>query len=213
MTPAERDALAWEKGGGLIPAIVQHADDARVLMLGYLSREALDVTLESGRVTFWSRSRRALWTKGETSGNVLKLVSIAADCDRDTLLIRAQPDGPVCHAGTETCFPASPDPAVAYLARLDALIRERERERPRHSYTTGLFAEGIGRIAQKVGEEAVETALAAVSRDADATLDEAADLAFHLLVLLRARGLGLGELAGRLAERHRVASTLEPKPT
>lgn len=203
MTPGERDALDWTKSGGLLPAVVQHADSGEVLMLGYMDRAALDRTLESHRVTFWSRSRARLWTKGETSGNVLALDAVCADCDRDTLLVLARPTGPVCHTGTATCFAASPAPAAVFLARLDALVQRRERERPQHSYTTALFTDGIGGIAQKVGEEAVETALAAVTRDDAGVLDEAADLAFHLLVLLRARGLGLADLARRLESRHR----------
>ena len=203
MNPAERAALDWAKSGGLLPAVVQHADSGEVLMLGYMDRTALDRTLETRRVTFWSRSRARLWTKGETSGNVLELDSVCADCDRDALLVLARPSGPVCHAGTPTCFAASSSPAPVFLARLDALVQRRERERPEGSYTTALFADGVGRIAQKVGEEAVETALAAVTRDDAGVLDEAADLAFHLLVLLRARGLGLADLARQLEARHR----------
>jgi phosphoribosyl-ATP pyrophosphohydrolase/phosphoribosyl-AMP cyclohydrolase len=200
VNPAERAALDWAKGAGLLPAIVQHADDARVLMLGYMSSEALDRTLATGRVTFWSRSRNALWTKGETSGHGLELVSVAADCDRDTLLVRARPLGPTCHTGAPACFPADAQ-ARAVLPALDALVADRARVRPEGSYTTTLFDAGTARIAQKVGEEAVETALAAVTRDDDGLLDEAADLVFHLVVLLRSRGLAWSDLEARLAAR------------
>lgn len=206
VTVLERAGLDWTKGGGLLPAIVQHADDGRVLMLGYMTPGALECTLATRRVTFHSRSRGRLWTKGETSGHVLALESIAADCDGDALLVRARPSGPVCHAGTATCFASDPVLGIPFLARLDALVAERERERPRHSYTSGLFAGGVARIAQKLGEEAVETALAAVTRDDDGLLDESADLVYHLLVLLRARGLGLGAVADRLASRHAKAA-------
>jgi len=182
------DALAWDKQGGLLPAIVQDADTLRVLMLGYMDREALAATLRSGHVTFFSRSKGRLWTKGERSGHVLELVSIDADCDVDALLVRAHPRGPTCHLQRASCFPSAPGDG---LAELDALIAQRERERPEGSYTTKLFEGGIRRIAQKVGEEGVETALAAVAQDDAALLGEAADLLYHLTVLLRARGLSL----------------------
>lgn len=182
------DTLAWDKQGGLLPAIVQDAATLRVLMLGYMNREALGVTLASGRVTFYSRSKGRLWTKGESSGHVLGFVSIEADCDADTLLVQAHPHGPTCHLQRASCFPAAPADG---LAELDALIAQRERERPQGSYTTKLFEDGVRRIAQKVGEEGVETALAAVAQDEAALLGEAADLLYHLTVLLRARGLSL----------------------
>jgi phosphoribosyl-ATP pyrophosphohydrolase/phosphoribosyl-AMP cyclohydrolase len=194
--------LDWSKGGGLLPAIVQHARDGRVLMLGYMNREALDATLAGGRVTFYSRSRQCLWTKGETSGHVLNLVSMHADCDADSLLLLADPVGPTCHRGTDSCFGDAAVPAHAFIGQLDALIARRERERPDGSYTTRLFEGGVRRIAQKVGEEGVETALAAVAQDDDALRGEAADLVYHLLVLLRARGLGLDDVAATLALRH-----------
>lgn len=184
------DALAWDKQGGLLPAIVQDADTLRVLMLGYMDREALAATLRSGHVTFFSRSKGRLWTKGESSGHVLELVSIDADCDADALLVRAHPRGPTCHLQRASCFPSAPGDG---LAELDALIAQRERERPEGSYTTKLFEAGVRRIAQKVGEEGVETALAAVAQDDAALLGEAADLLYHLTVLLRARGLSLEE--------------------
>ena len=205
MSPAERAALDWAKCGGLLPAIVQHADDARVLMLGYMSPEALDRSIATGRVTFWSRSRDALWTKGETSGNGLELVSVVADCDRDTLLVRARPLGPTCHTGAASCFPEGAQ-AGGVLASLDALVADRARARPAGSYTTQLFDSGTARIAQKVGEEAVETALAAVTRDDAGLLDEAADLVFHLVVLLRSRGVAWSGVEARLAARRAGAA-------
>ncbi|HZP67304.1 MAG TPA: bifunctional phosphoribosyl-AMP cyclohydrolase/phosphoribosyl-ATP diphosphatase HisIE [Rudaea sp.] len=195
------EALDWSKGDGLLPAVVQHARDGTVLMLGYMDRTALSQTLKSGKVTFWSRSRRTLWTKGETSGNFLALVSLHADCDRDAVLVRAEPEGPTCHLGTASCFGAAA-PELAFLAELDALIAKRAAERPPGSYTTRLLENGVRRIAQKVGEEGVETALAAVAQDDMALLGESADLVFHLLVLLRARGLGLDALVATLRARH-----------
>ncbi len=194
--------LDWDKVGGLLPAVIQHWRDGRVLMLGYMNREALDLTLASGRVTFFSRSRQRLWTKGETSGHVLLAKSIHADCDRDTLLVEAEPHGPTCHLGTATCFSAAASPDSAFLAQLDALVEQRQRERPAGHYTTKLFESGVRRIAQKVGEEGVETALAAVVQDDSALLGEAADLLYHLLVLLRSRDLGLAEVLARLRQRH-----------
>ncbi|QNU16143.1 bifunctional phosphoribosyl-AMP cyclohydrolase/phosphoribosyl-ATP diphosphatase HisIE [Thermomonas sp. XSG] len=191
-------ALAWDKQDGLLPAIVQDAATLRVLMLGYMNREALGVTLASGKVTFFSRSKGRLWTKGESSGHALELVSIEADCDDDTLLVQAHPRGPTCHLQRASCFPAAPADG---LAELDALIAQRERERPQGSYTTKLFEDGVRRIAQKVGEEGVETALAAVAQEDAALLGEAADLLYHLTVLLRARGLSLEDARGVLAAR------------
>ncbi|WP_374608075.1 bifunctional phosphoribosyl-AMP cyclohydrolase/phosphoribosyl-ATP diphosphatase HisIE [Thermomonas sp.] len=195
----DTDALAWQKQEGLLPAIVQDADSLRVLMLGYMDREALQATLDSGKVTFYSRSKQRLWMKGETSGDVLDLVRIETDCDADTLLVQARPHGPTCHLQRASCFPSAPCDG---LAELDALIAARERERPVGSYTTRLFEGGVRGIAQKVGEEGVETALAGVVQDDRALLGEAADLLFHLLVLLRARGLSL-EDAKRVLESRR----------
>ena len=171
-----------------------------MLMLGYMDREALATTLASGHVSFHSRSRGRLWTKGETSGHWLDLVDIAVDCDSDTLLVQANPRGPTCHLGRASCFPDAPGD---FIAELDALVADRARERPPGSYTTILLDAGPKRIAQKVGEEGVETALAAVVEDDAALLGESADLVFHLLVLLRARGLGLRELTATLRKRHR----------
>jgi len=190
--------LDWDKQDGLLPAIVQDADTRRVLMLGYMDRAAAQATLDTRRVTFFSRSRQRLWTKGETSGHVLALVSMEADCDRDSLLVLARPAGPTCHLGTPSCFPAAP---VDMLSELDERIAERARERPPGSYTTKLLDAGIRRIAQKVGEEGVETALAAVAQDDAALLGEAADLMYHLLVLLRARGLSLRDALAVLESR------------
>ena len=192
------DALAWEKQDGLLPVIVQDADNLRVLMLGYMDREALQATLDSGKVTFFSRSKQRLWMKGETSGDVLDLVHIETDCDADTVLVQARPHGPTCHLQRASCFPSAP---ADTLAALDALVATRERERPQGSYTTRLFEGGVRGIAQKVGEEGVETALAGVVQDDDALLGESADLLFHLIVLLRARGLSLDDAKRVLAAR------------
>ena len=191
--------LDWEKGDGLLPVIVQDAANLRVLMLGYMNREALEATLASRRVTFFSRSKQRLWTKGESSGHVLELVSVDADCDNDTLLVLAHPHGPTCHLQRPSCFPSAPSD---FLADLDGLVAQRERERPADSYTTRLFEAGVRRIAQKVGEEGVETALAAVAQDESALLGESADLLYHLTVLLRARGLSLADAVDVLRERH-----------
>ena len=192
------EALAWDKQDGLLPAIVQDAATLRVLMLGYMDRAALAATLASGQVTFYSRSKQRLWTKGESSGHVLALVSVDVDCDADTLLVQARPHGPTCHLDRTSCFPDAPGDG---LAELDVLIAQRERERPPGSYTTRLFEGGIRRIAQKVGEEGVETALAAVAQDDEALLGEAADLLYHLVVALRARGLALDDVRRVLAAR------------
>ena len=195
----EIEALAWDKQDGLLPAIVQDADNLRVLMLGYMNRAALQATLESRKVTFFSRSKQRLWMKGESSGDVLDLVHIETDCDADTLLLQARPQGPTCHLQRPSCFPTAP---ADTLAVLDALVATRERERPAGSYTTRLFEGGVRGIAQKVGEEGVETALAGVVQDDEALLGESADLLFHLIVLLRARGLSLAD-AKRVLEARR----------
>ena len=196
--------LAWEKMNGLIPAIVQEAFDGRVLMQGYMNKDALQVTLESGQVTFWSRSRQQLWTKGETSGHILDLVDIHPDCDSDCLLIRARQEGPTCHLGLDTCFDVDGKviPELAFLADLERVIEKRDKERPRDSYTTKLLESGVKRIAQKVGEEGVETALAAAAGGDDEVLNESADLIYHLMVLLRSRKLELGSLVEVLKVRH-----------
>jgi phosphoribosyl-ATP pyrophosphohydrolase/phosphoribosyl-AMP cyclohydrolase len=199
MSPDHIQALAWDKQGGLLPAIVQDAGTGRVLMLGYMDRAALEATLATGRVTFFSRSKQRLWMKGESSGDVLDLVRLETDCDADTLLVQAVPRGPTCHLGRTSCFPEAPG---SFLAELDALVQARERERPAGSYTTSLFEGGVRRAAQKVGEEGVETALAAVAQGDEALLGESADLVFHLIVLLRSRGLGLDAVEAVLRQRH-----------
>ena len=205
MIPDDVVALDWDKGGGLLPAIVQHARTGRVLMLGYMNEAALRETLARGRVVFYSRSRQALWTKGETSGHFLNLVELSTDCDSDALLVLADPIGPTCHKGTESCF-ADSTPAdaqrLAFLGLLENIIANRIADQPEGSYTAKLFAKGTGRIAQKVGEEGVETALAAVSRDDEALVGECADLLFHLLVLLKSRELDLELVVAELKARH-----------
>jgi len=199
------NALDWQKMDGLLPAIVQDAFDGRVLMQAYMNRESLVYSLDNNSVTFWSRSREELWTKGETSGNTLKPIAIHADCDRDCLLILATPSGPACHRNTDTCFDGIHHkvlPELAFLAGLERLIARRETERPEGSYTTDLFQAGIRRIAQKVGEEGVETALAAAAGDSTELVNESADLFYHLLVLLRARGVEFSDVAIELRSRH-----------
>lgn len=194
--------IDFDKGEGLVPAIVQHFATGEVLMLGYMNVDALAATRASGCVTFWSRSKRRLWKKGETSGHVLAVKSIRPDCDRDALLIEAEPRGPTCHLGMSSCFGADAKPPLAFLAKLDRLVARRHAERPAGSYTTRLFEAGTRRIAQKVGEEGVETALAGAGQDDAALLGEAADLVYHLIVLLRARGMSLADVAAVLEKRH-----------
>lgn len=200
--PTDLSRLDWTKGDGLLPAIVQHALTGEVLMLGYMNAAALESTQRTGHVTFFSRSKQRLWTKGESSGHVLALTSLRVDCDGDTLLVGALPHGPTCHTGTSSCFGESVRPALGFLAELDALVAQRHAERPEGSYTTRLFDGGVRRIAQKVGEEGVETALAGVAQGDGELLGEAADLVFHLTVLLRERGLSLADVADVLAARH-----------
>nr|WP_236685965.1 bifunctional phosphoribosyl-AMP cyclohydrolase/phosphoribosyl-ATP diphosphatase HisIE [Pseudoxanthomonas suwonensis] len=204
--------MDWDKGGGLLPAIVQDADSLRVLMLGYMDVNALRATLANRLVTFYSRSRQRLWTKGETSGHVLELVSVEADCDSDALLVLAHPRGPTCHLQRASCFDHAPALAevpvvvsadVGFLGELDALVATRARERPEGSYTTRLFEAGIRRIAQKVGEEGVETALAGVAQNDEQLLGESADLIYHLTVLLHSRGLSLADAVEVLEQRHK----------
>ena len=201
----DADKLDWSKGDGLLPAVIQHWRSGAVLMLGYMSREALAQTRQSGKVTFFSRSKQRLWTKGETSGNFLLFKAAFADCDNDALLVHAEPQGPTCHLGTASCFDDASAPPLAFLAELDALVCDRERERPDGSYTTRLFESGLRRMAQKVGEEGVEAALAAVAEDKAALVGESADLIFHLLVLLRARDASIDDVAAVLAARHKPA--------
>lgn len=199
------DSLDWHKSGGLIPAIVQDADSGQVLMLGYMNRDALAQTLAAGRVTFYSRSKQRLWTKGETSGNYLHLKGISTDCDSDTLLILATPIGATCHTGAQSCFhqfDGAAEPAWVFFAQLERLIAARKNADPESSYTAQLYAAGSKRIAQKVGEESVETALAAATGDNEETISEAADLAYHLTVLLQNAELSWADVIGKLKERH-----------
>jgi phosphoribosyl-ATP pyrophosphohydrolase/phosphoribosyl-AMP cyclohydrolase len=206
MNEPDEAALDWDKGGGLLPAVVQDADDGAVLMLGYMNRDALAATRASGRVTFWSRSKGRLWTKGETSGNFLAFVSSAGDCDHDALLILARPAGPSCHLGTATCWGTDPPHAaaqdIAFLAKLQSIIAQRIATRPEGSYTARLLAQGTRRIAQKVGEEGIELALAAVAESDEAILGEAADLFYHTLLLLESKGLSLEQVVATLHSRH-----------
>jgi phosphoribosyl-AMP cyclohydrolase / phosphoribosyl-ATP pyrophosphohydrolase len=194
--------LDFDKTGGLLPAIVQHAESGAVLMLGYMNHEALRETLTRRRVVFFSRSRQRLWEKGETSGHTLSLIHVRADCDRDTLLVSALPAGPVCHTGAATCFGDDAPRGLAFLGALEAIIAQRIAERPEGSYTARLYSQGPKRIAQKVGEEGLEVALAAVAESDDKLIAESADLIYHLLLLLKSRGLSLGRVAAELEARH-----------
>lgn len=193
------DAVDWAKQGGLVPAVVQDATSLRVLMVGWMDPDALRRTLATRQATFFSRTRGRQWTKGESSGNVLDVASVLLDCDRDTLLLTAVPRGPTCHLARASCFADAPGD---FLGELDGLVARRAIERPVGSYTTRLFDAGVRRIAQKVGEEGVETALAAVAQDDAALLGESADLLYHLTVLLRARGLSLADAVEVLQARH-----------
>jgi len=197
------EKLDFSKGNGLIPAIVQDDLTRKVLMMGYMNEESLRITRETGLVTFYSRSRNSLWTKGETSGNSLHLKKILVDCDRDTLLIMASPDGPVCHDGPDTCFNEINKTDLMFLDSLQELIQERKRTMPEGSYTTKLFKKGTAKIAQKVGEEAVEVVIEAMKSDDEAFLNEGADLMYHFMVLLVDRGWTLEDVAKVLALRHK----------
>jgi phosphoribosyl-AMP cyclohydrolase / phosphoribosyl-ATP pyrophosphohydrolase len=203
MTVPEID---WDKQSGLVPAIIQDAVSGAVLMLGFMNREALEATQASGRVTFWSRSKGRLWTKGETSGYFLEVRSIAADCDHDALLILAQPQGPACHLGTATCWgemaPQSLAEPAAFLTQLEEIIAQRIATRPEGSYTAKLLDAGVRRIAQKVGEEGLELALAGVAQSDTEVIAEAADLMYHTLLLLKVKGLSLAQVASELKSRH-----------
>ncbi len=195
--------LNFEKSGGLIPAIIQDEETNKVLMLGFMNAEALTKTQETGKVTFYSRSKQRLWTKGEESGNFLNVVSIYNDCDNDTLLIKANPVGPVCHTGSDTCFNEKNEENILFLKTLQNIIEQRRQEMPEGSYTTSLFNRGIGRIAQKVGEEAVETVIEAMTGNDERLLYEASDLIYHLLVLLTYKGYRIEDLAVELKKRHK----------
>lgn len=195
--------IDFEKMGGLVPAIVQDATTKTVLMLGYMNEAAYNKTIETGKVTFFSRSRQQLWTKGETSGNFLNLVSIKADCDSDALLVKVNPEGPVCHKGTDTCWEEKneKDP-IQFLSFIQDFIETRYREMPENSYTTSLFKDGLNRMAQKVGEEALELVIEAVNGTDERLLYEGSDMLYHLIVLLTSKGLRIEDLARELQQRH-----------
>ena len=188
---------------GLVPAIVQDQNTLQVLMLGYMDAEALAKTQETGLVTFWSRSQGKIWTKGETSGNYLHLVSLAVDCDKDTLLVRAIPDGPTCHTGSKTCWGDAVPESQGFIRELEAVVKGRHEQMPEKSYTTSLFKAGTPRMAQKVGEEAVETVIEAVKGDDERMIYEASNLIYHLLVLLVSKGYGIADLEKELVKRHK----------
>lgn len=195
--------IDFEKQGGLVPAIIQDNTTKNVLMLGYMNREAYDKTVASGKVTFWSRSRNCLWTKGETSGNYLNLVSIKVDCDNDTLLVKVNPQGPACHLGTDTCWGeennANP---LLFLTELQNFINKRHEEMPEGSYTTSLFKDGLNRMAQKVGEEALEAVIEATNGTNERLIYEASDMFYHLIVLLTSKGMRIEDIAKELQIRH-----------
>ena len=195
--------IDFQKMNGLVPAIIQDIYTSKVLMLGFMNADALQKTEETGKVTFFSRSKQRLWTKGEESGNFLNVVSIHSDCDNDTLLIKVKPVGPVCHTGADTCWNETNDNGFAFLNYLQEFIEERHRQKPEGSYTTSLFNEGVNRMAQKVGEEAVETVIEAVNGTNEGFLYEASDLLYHLIVLLRSKGYSLNDLGGELKKRHK----------
>jgi phosphoribosyl-ATP pyrophosphohydrolase/phosphoribosyl-AMP cyclohydrolase len=195
--------IDFKKMGGLVPAIVQDAISRKVLMQGYMNEEALAKTQETGKVTFYSRSKERLWTKGETSGNFMELVSVAVDCDGDAILVKANPRGPVCHTGSDTCFDEVNTSKTGFLDQLRTIIKDRKNNPSDKSYTTSLFAKGINKIAQKVGEEAVEIVIEAKDDNKDLFLGEAADLMFHYLILLEAKGYELDEVMEVLIARHK----------
>lgn len=195
--------IDFEKGHGLVPAIIQDVDTKNVLMLGYMNKESYDKTMETGRVTFFSRTRNKLWTKGEESGNYLELVSIKNDCDNDTLLVKVHPHGPTCHKGTDTCWGETNDQnPLLFLTELQDFINKRHEEMPEGSYTTSLFKDGLNRMAQKVGEEALEAVIEAVNGTDDRLIYEGSDMLYHLIVLLTSKGLRIEQMAEELAVRH-----------
>lgn len=195
--------IDFEKMGGLVPAIIQDAVTRQVLMLGFMNEEAYQKTVETKKVTFWSRTRNCLWTKGETSGNFLHLVDIKIDCDNDTLLVKATPDGPTCHTGTDTCWGETNETnPVLFLTELQSFIDQRKQQMPEGSYTTKLFKDGVNKIAQKVGEEALETVIEATNGTDDHLVYEASDLLYHLIVLLTEKGLRIEDVANELHKRH-----------
>ena len=195
--------LDFQKTGGLIPTVIQDVNTNKVLMLGYMNEESLKITEEIGKVTFFSRSKNRLWTKGEESGNFLNVVSITPDCDNDTLLIKVHPNGPVCHTGADTCWNEENKTDISFLAYLQDFITKRHTEMPEGSYTTSLFQQGINRMAQKVGEEAVETVIEAVNGTDEGFLYEASDMIYHLIVLLTSKGYSLSDIAKELEKRHK----------
>jgi phosphoribosyl-ATP pyrophosphohydrolase/phosphoribosyl-AMP cyclohydrolase len=201
LTAGEIDLLAWDKMDGLLPAVVQDRSTGRLLMLGYVNRKALEATLASGFVTFFSRSKQRLWQKGESSGNVLRLVSVHEDCDGDALLVLADPAGPTCHLGTQSCFGGEPD-GPGWLAELSRIVSERTASGDESSYTRKLIARGVERIAQKIGEEGTEVALAAVTRDAKGCSEEIADLLYHIAVLMEVRDFSWDDVMNVLKSRH-----------
>ena len=195
--------IDFEKCGGLVPAIIQDVQTRKVLMLGYMNEEAFNKTIETKKVTFWSRSRQTLWTKGETSGNFLHLVDVKVDCDNDTLLIQATPDGPTCHTGTDTCWgEVNESNPLLFLTELQDFINRRHEEMPEGSYTTSLFKDGINRMAQKLGEEALEAVIEATNGTNDKLIYEASDVFYHLIVLLTSKGLRIEDVASELQKRH-----------
>lgn len=195
--------LDFEKMGGLVPAIIQDNFTKKVLMLGFMNQEALDKTIETGKVTFYSRTKQRLWTKGEESGNFLNVVSIKEDCDKDTLLIKVNPVGPVCHTGSDTCWGETNEEPIMFLSYLQDFIAKRYAEMPEKSYTTSLFQAGVNRMAQKVGEEAVETVIEATNGTDDRLIYEASDMIYHLIVLLTSKGMRIEDLANELKKRHK----------
>lgn len=195
--------LDFNKMNGLVPAIIQDARTKNVLMLGFMNEEALEKTKETGLVTFFSRTKQRLWVKGESSGNILKMESLSIDCDNDTILIQAIPTGPVCHTGNATCFSETNNFGIEFLDYLQKFIKKRHEEMPEGSYTTSLFQKGINRMAQKVGEEAVETVIEATNGTDDRLVYEASDLLYHLIVLLTSKGLSINDLANELQKRHK----------
>lgn len=194
--------LDFDKMDGLVPAIIQDSRTLKVLMLGFMNKEAYEKTVETGKVTFWSRTKQRLWTKGETSGNTLTVVDIKADCDNDTLLIKAIPAGPVCHTGNDTCWDEKNQNPIMFLSELQRFIEKRHEEMPEGSYTTSLFKSGCGRMAQKVGEEAIESVIEAMANNNERLIYEASDMIYHLIVLLTSKGLKIEDLAQELQKRH-----------
>ncbi len=195
--------IDFDKLQGLVPAVIQDAVTNKVLMLGFMNREAYEKTVQTGLVTFWSRTRNCLWTKGETSGNVLRVVKILNDCDNDTLLIKVNPAGPVCHTGADTCWnEANERNPLLFLTELQDFINKRHEEMPEGSYTTSLFKDGLNRMAQKVGEEALELVIEATNGTNDRLIYEGSDMLYHLIVLLTSKGLRIEDMAAELAERH-----------